>query len=52
MYTINKSYTTKTEVKKSKFITYFVPISEYDGLQGKLKKITQNLIILCMLFVT
>ncbi len=38
MYTINKSYTTKTEVKKSKFITYLVPISEYNGLQDKLKK--------------
>ena len=37
MQTVEKSYESLTEVKRSKFITYFVPISEYDGLQEKLK---------------
>ncbi len=31
------SYETMTEVNRSKFITHFVPISEYEGLQKKLK---------------
>jgi len=38
MYTINKSYSITTEVKKSKFITYLVPINEYNGLRDRLKK--------------
>lgn len=37
MLTIETSFTFITEVNRSKFITYFVPISEYDGLQEKLK---------------
>ena len=38
MQTIETSFTFTTEVKRSKFITYLVPISEYKGLQEKLKK--------------
>jgi len=37
MNTIEKSYMSKTEVNRSKFITHLVPISEYNGLQSKLK---------------
>jgi uncharacterized YigZ family protein len=38
MQSIGKSTITTTEVNRSKFITHLVPISEYDGLQVKLKK--------------
>ena len=38
MQTIDRSWKTTTEVKRSKFITHFVPISKYEGLQSKLKK--------------
>ena len=38
MQTIKTSFTFTTEVNRSKFITYLVPISEYDGLQEKLKQ--------------
>ncbi len=37
MNTIEKAYSTTTEVNRSKFITHLVPISEYEGLQQKLK---------------
>ena len=37
MQSIQESYTYTTEVNRSKFITYLVPISEYEGLQEKLK---------------
>ena len=37
MQSIETSFTTTTEVNRSKFITYLVPISEYEGLQAKLK---------------
>ena len=37
MQTIETSFTSTTEVNRSKFITYLVPICEYDGLQEKLK---------------
>jgi len=37
MNTIEKAYSTITEVNRSKFITHLVPISEYEGLQQKLK---------------
>lgn len=37
MQTIKKSYTSTTEVNRSKFITHLVPISEHEGLQSKLK---------------
>ena len=37
MNTIEKDYSSTTEVNRSKFITHFVPISEYKGLQQKLK---------------
>jgi uncharacterized YigZ family protein len=36
--TIETSFTFTTEVNRSKFITYLVPISEYEGLQEKLKQ--------------
>jgi len=36
-YTIEKSYSATTQVSRSKFITHLVPVSEYDGLQYKLK---------------
>ena len=37
MQTIEQSFTATYEVKKSKFISYLVPIIEFDGLQTKLK---------------
>ncbi len=37
MNTIEKAYSTTTEVNRSKFITHLVPMSEYEGLQQKLK---------------
>ncbi len=37
MQIINGSYRYITEVNRSKFITHLVPISEYEGLQEKLK---------------
>ncbi len=37
MNTIEKAYSTTTEVNRSKFITHLVPITEYKGLQQKLK---------------
>ena len=40
MKTVERSYVSQTEVNRSKFITYLVPISEFDGLQEKLK--TEN----------
>lgn len=38
MQTIQKSYMYTTVVKRSKFIAHLVPITEYEGLQKKLKK--------------
>ena len=38
MQTIASSYSYTTEVNRSKFITHLVPISEYEGLQFKLKQ--------------
>ncbi len=40
MQTVERSCESLTEVNRSKFITYLVPISEFDGLQEKLK--TEN----------
>jgi len=37
MQTIEKSFIATYEIKKSKFIAHLVPISEFDGLQEKLK---------------
>ena len=37
MKSIEKAYSTTTEVNRSKFLTHLVPISEYEGLQHKLK---------------
>lgn len=37
MFTVDKAYESTTEVNRSKFITYVVPILEYEGLQSKLK---------------
>ena len=37
MQHIERSFESLTEVKRSKFLTYLVPISEYKGLQDKLK---------------
>ena len=37
MKTIEKAYSNTTEVNRSKFLTHLVPISEYEGLQHKLK---------------
>ena len=37
MQTIDHSYRTLTEVNRSKFITHFIPVSEYPGLQKRLK---------------
>jgi len=37
MNTIEKAYSTTTEVNRSKFITHLVPMSEYEGLQNRLK---------------
>ncbi len=38
MYTIDKSTQTTIEVKHSKFVTHFVPIAEFAGLQEKLRR--------------
>lgn len=38
MNTIEKSYTITYEIKKSKFIAHLVPISEFKGLQDKLRQ--------------
>ena len=38
METVEATYTYTTEVNRSKFLTYLVPISEYEGLQEKLKQ--------------
>ena len=37
MQTVERSYESLTEVNRSKFITHLVPISEYEGLQNRLK---------------
>ena len=37
MKTVKRSYESLTEVNRSKFLTYLVPMSEYEGLQAKLK---------------
>ena len=37
MLTLESTTTYTTEVNRSKFITYLIPISEYAGLQNKLK---------------
>jgi len=37
MKTIEKAYSNTTEVNRSKFLTHLVPISEYEGLQNRLK---------------
>jgi len=37
MNTIERAYSTTTEVNRSKFITHLVPMSEYEGLQNRLK---------------
>ena len=37
MKTVEKPFESLTEVKRSKFFTHLVPISQYDGLQTKLK---------------
>jgi len=37
MVTVSSKTVYTTEVNRSKFITHFVPISEYEGLQSKLK---------------
>ena len=37
MKTVEKPFEFLTEVKRSKFLTHFVPISHYEGLQAKLK---------------
>ena len=37
MYMIEKVYSTSTEVNRSKFITHLVPMSQYEGLQNRLK---------------
>lgn len=37
MKTVENSFLSTYEVKKSKFITHLVPISEFEGLQEKLK---------------
>ena len=39
MKTVEKIFETTTEVKRSKFITQLIPISEFNGLQEKLKKL-------------
>jgi len=38
MQTIETSFSYTTEVNRSKFITYLVPTSKYNGLQNKLKE--------------
>ena len=37
MNSIEKAYSATTEVNRSKFITHLVPMSEYEGLQNRLK---------------
>jgi len=37
MLTVESTFTCTTEVNRSKFVTFLVPISEYEGLQDKLK---------------
>ena len=37
MKSIERSFESLTEVKRSKFMTHLVPIAEYEGLQEKLK---------------
>ena len=37
MVTVSSETVYTTEVNRSKFITHLVPISEYEGLQSKLK---------------
>lgn len=37
MKTVENSYESLTEVNRSKFLTYLVPMSEYEGLQKELK---------------
>ena len=36
--TVDSSFESLTEVKRSKFMTHLVPVSAYEGLQEKLKK--------------
>ena len=36
--TVDRSFQSLTEVKRSKFMTHLVPIAAYEGLQEKLKK--------------
>ena len=38
MKTVKELFCHSTEVNRSKFITYLIPISEYEGLHQKLKK--------------
>ena len=38
MQTVERSFYASTEVKRSKFLTHLVPISQYKGLQENLKK--------------
>lgn len=38
MQTVETSFTFTTEINRSKFISYLVPIREFDGLQEELKK--------------
>ena len=38
MNTVNKAYNTQIEVKKSKFLSYLVPIKQFKSLHEKLKK--------------
>jgi len=38
MKSIETSFTTTTEVNRSKFITHLIPITKYQGLQEKLKQ--------------
>jgi len=36
--TVERSFESLTEVKRSKFMTHLIPIAKYEGLQEKLKK--------------
>lgn len=38
MFTVEETYTSTTEVKRSKFLTQIIPISQFKGLQSKLKE--------------
>lgn len=38
MQTVNKKYSSQSEIKKSSFISHIVPIEEFDSLHVKLKK--------------